>query len=539
MGPLTSLSRFFAWWPWLLVLLTGVPLSAAEQRFDVRDFGAQPNSTTLATDAVQRAIDACTAGGGGTVYLPPGTWRCGTIHLKSNVTLYLEAGSTLLGSERLDDYPRSVSAVRSYTDNYVDRSLIAGEDLENVAIRGRGTIDGNGAKFDWPEYLTRPYALRLVRCRGVLIEGISMRNSAMWMQHYLACDRLTLRGVTVFNHAATNNDGVDIDGCHDVFVSDCNFDSDDDAITLKSTLDRACENVTVVNCIASSHSNAIKMGTESNGGFKNIAIANCTVCSPRFSQTTHGLDRGRAGIALEIVDGGHLEGVSISNITMSGVNVPLFLRLGDRGRPFEKGQPKPAVGTFRNVSVSHLIATGMSRIGCAIAGLPDHPIENVSLSDLHLSFEGGGTGEDSAREIPELAEKYPESEMFGALPAYGFYCRHVKGLKMQNVRLRTSSPDVRHALVAEDVADLWLDGLDPGGSPGAGAVLRFRDVRGAFVRGCVLTEAVNTFLQLQGPTSRDVFVTGNDLSRAQQATQAAPDVSAEALILQGNRTANR
>ena len=140
--------------------------------------------------------------------------------------------------------------MRSYTDNYVDRSLIAGENLQNVAIRGRGTIDGNGGKFRWPQYLTRPYAIRLVHCRDVLVEGVTMRNSAMWMQHYLACDRVAMRGVTVYNHATYNNDGLDIDGCHDVCVSDCIFDSDDDAITLKSTLDRACENVTITNCIA-------------------------------------------------------------------------------------------------------------------------------------------------------------------------------------------------------------------------------------------------------------------------------------------------
>ena len=261
----------------ILTLLTAAPLCAAENLLDVRDFGAQPDGKALCTAAIQKAIDACAAMGGGSVYLPPGTLRSGTIYLKSNVTLLLESGSTLLGSENIADYPRNVPAVRSYTDNYVDRSLIAGQDLENVAIRGRGTIDGNGGKFRWPQYLTRPYAIRLVRCRGILIEGVTMRNSAMWMQHYLACDRVTVRGITVFNHVTHNNDGIDLDGCHDATVSDCCFDSDDDAITLKSTLNRACENITITNCTAASHCSAIKMGTESNGGFKNITIANCAI----------------------------------------------------------------------------------------------------------------------------------------------------------------------------------------------------------------------------------------------------------------------
>jgi hypothetical protein len=515
--------------PGIVGLLLGMPLCAAEHQFDVRDFGAKIDGNALCTTAIQKAVDACAAVGGGTVWLPPGTLRSGTIYLRNNVTLYLEAGCTLLGSENLGDYPRNVPAVRSYTDNYVDRSLIAGEDLENVAIRGRGTIDGNGGKYLWKEYLTRPYAIRLVRCRGVLVEGVTMRSSAMWMQHYLACDRVAMRGITVYNHTTSNNDGVDIDGCHDVTISDCNFDSDDDAITLKSTLDRACENVTIVNCIASSHCNAIKMGTESNGGFKNITIANCAICSPRRSQSMAGAQRGLAGIALEIVDGGQLDRVAISNVTMTGVSVPIFMRLGNRARPFTKGGPKPGIGTFRNVTISGVIATGTSKIGCAIAGLPDHRIENVSLSDINFTFDGGGTRADASREIPELPDKYPESGMFGTLPAYGFYCRHVKNLKVRNVQLRTTEPDLRHAWVCDDVAGFWLDGLDAGCSPGAGALLRLSQVQGALIRGCILPQAVDTFLHLEGAATRDVVLLGNDLGKAKQAVQAASDVPRDAL----------
>ena len=532
----SSLRRTLRVCPMLLALVVGLPLHGAEQRFDVRDFGAKADGQSLCTAAIQKAIDACAAGGGGTVYLPPGTLRSGSIRLKSNVSLFLEAGCTLLGSESLDDYPRSVSAVRSYTDNYVDRSLIAGEDLQNVAIRGRGTIDGNGAKFRWPKYLTRPYAIRLVRCRGVTVEGVTMRSSAMWMQHYLACDRVAIRGVTVYNHATHNNDGLDIDGCRDVSISDCDFDSDDDAITLKSTLDRACENVTIANCAARSHCNPIKMGTESNGGFKNIAIANCVVSSSRHPDAINGSRRGLAGIALEIVDGGTLDRVAITNVTMTGVNVPIFMRLGNRARPFEKGGPKPAVGTFRNVIVSNVIATGAGKTGCSITGLPGHPIENVLLSNLHLTFDGGGTKADSAREIPELPANYPESHMFGTLPAYGFYCRHVKGLKVQTVQLRTTQPDLRHAVVCDDVEGLWLDGLDPQCSPGAGPVVRLTSTRGAMIRGSTLPAAVETFLQVAGPTSRDVLLVGNDLSRAQRPAQVSPEVPGEAVKLEGTST---
>ena len=516
--------------PVLLALIVGLPLQGAEQRLDVRDFGAKPDGKALSTAAIQKAIDACAAGGGGTVYLPPGTIRSGTIRLKSNVSLFLEAGCTLLGSESLDDYPRSVSAVRSYTDNYVDRSLIAGEDLQNVGIRGRGTIDGNGVRFRWPQYLTRPYAIRLVRCRGVTVEGVTMRNSAMWMQHYLACDRVAIRGITVYNHATHNNDGVDIDGCRDVSISDCDFDSDDDAITLKSTLDRPCEDVTIINCAARSHCNPIKMGTESNGGFRNIAIANCVVSPSRHADAINGTRRGLAGIALEIVDGGTLDRVAISNVTMTGVNVPIFMRLGDRARPFEKGGPKPAVGRFRNVIVSNVVATGAGKTGCSITGLPGHPIENVVLKNLKLGFDGGGTREQASSKLPEKPESYPESTMFGVLSAYGFFCRHVKGLKFENVELRTASPDLRHAMVFDDAEDVTIDGLDAGFSGGAAAMIRLTQGHGLQIRHSGPKAATETFLRLEGDATGGVVLEENDFGRVGQLVEAAPEVPRDAVV---------
>jgi hypothetical protein len=413
------------------LLCTSPALSAlaADQVVDVRDCGATPDGKTLCTRALQMAVDRCASAGGGTVYLPAGKWLSGTITMKSHVTLLLDAGCVLLGSTDPGDYPETRPAVRSYTDAYVCQSLIAGEDLDDIAIRGSGTIDGNGAAFRWKEYQNRPYLIRLVNCRDVLVEGVKLRNSAMWMQHYLACDRVRIVGITVWNHATYNNDGVDIDACHDVTISNCMIDSDDDALCLKSTLERACKNVTVSNCVLSSHANAIKMGTESNGGFQNITITNCTICSPRYSQVTYGCQRGLAGIALEIVDGGDLDGVVLSNIAMRGVTVPIFIRLGNRARPFKPGMPKPEVGRFRNVSLNNIVATGVSNVGCSITGLPQHPVENVTFRDIRIEFEGGGSRAEAGKQVPEKADSYPESTMFGVLPAYGFYCRHARGLK--------------------------------------------------------------------------------------------------------------
>jgi polygalacturonase len=432
----------------LLCLLTAAAVLGAEQSYDVRRIGAQPGGKILCTEPIQQAIDRCAADGGGTVYFPPGVFLSGTIYLKSNVTLRLAAGCTLLGSTDLKDFPSTVPALRSYTDNYTDKSLIYGEKLQNVAIVGRGVIDGQGKSFRGP-YKVRPYLIRLAECRGVTVRGITLRNSPMWVQHYLACDDVRLSGITVRSRVNSNNDGIDIDGCHRVVISECNVSSGDDALVLKSTSARSCRNVVVNNCVLSSACNALKMGTESNGGFENIVITGCSIYDTRL-----------AGIALEIVDGGRMDRVVVSNITMDGVGAPLFMRLGSRGRPFKKGGERRGIGQMRNVTLANIEAAGAGPTGCAICGLPEAKIENVTLSNLRLSFAGGGTAQDAARAIPENPAAYPEYSMFGRLPAYGLYCRHVQGLRLANVQLQTAQPDLRRAVVCDDVKGLLVGVLD-------------------------------------------------------------------------------
>jgi polygalacturonase len=513
----------------LIWLAATASWAAAPTVYDVRDYGAAADGKALATRPIQKAIDAAAAAGGGTVVFPPGTFRSGTLWLKNNVTLALEPGATLLGSADPRDYPEHRPSLRSYTDVYVCQSLSAGEGLEHVAIVGRGVIDGNGGAFRWKEYKNRPYVIRLVRCRDVRVEGIRLQNSPMWMEHYLACDQVRLRGVTVFNHVGYNNDGVDIDSCHDVSISECMFDSDDDGLCLKSTLDRPCRNVVVSNCVLSSHCNALKMGTESNGGFQDVTVTNCTICSPRFSESIYGNCSGMGGIALETVDGGILDRVTISNVTIRGVSTPIFLRLGNRARPFIENGPKPPVGALRNVLLSNIVATGASNIGCSITGVPGHAVENVSLSDIQITFDGGGVGKLAARTVPEYEARYPESRMFGPLPAYGFYCRHVNGLKLHNVRLDTMAPDRRHAMVCDDVKDLVVDSLDAGAAPDAAAILRLTQVEGAIVRNCSLRAAAGTFLKLEGNATNRVTLFSNEVSRAARIFEARADVPSAAI----------
>jgi hypothetical protein len=498
----------------------------------VRDYGAVGDGVTLDTKAIQSAIDKAAAAGGGTVVLERGRFLSGTIYLRSHVTLKIEGGATLLGSTNLADYPHNAAAIRSYADNYADQSLIAGENLENIGLIGDGLIDGQGGSFTMDpaqRYKNRPYVIRLVNCRDVRVEGLRLRNSAMWMQHYLACERVTLRGLHVWNFANANNDALDLDGCKDVTVSQCIFESDDDAITLKSTLDRPMERVTISDCVARSHCNAIKLGTESSGGFKDITIANCVVTSPDPAKVIYGRSRGTSGISLQLVDGGRLERVAIANITIHGVSVPLFLRLGDRARPFKKDMSPPPIGVLRDVVINNIVATDVSDIGCSITGQPGHFIENVLLSNLSFTFEGGGTRELADKEVPELPRQYPECLMFGRLPAYGFYVRHARGLRFANVQLRTSSPDLRHAMVLDDVETVSIDGLDAGFSPGAAPMLKMVQVRGALIRGCQPRAEGGTFLQVSGDATRNVALTGNDFESAGRPVDAGREVPERAV----------
>jgi polygalacturonase len=511
-------------------LLFAVSFSGAvEVVVDVRDCGAVGDGKTLCTAAIQQAVDTCAAKGGGTVRLPAGRWLTGTVYLESNVTLLLERNCTLLGSRDIKDYagPRAKGGGAT-GEGFRYAAILAGSKLSHVVITGDGTIDGQGSAFG-DKSVPRPKAIYLVGCLDVLVEKIHMRSAGSWMQHYRDCDQVTLRGIHVFNHATFNNDGLNVDSCRDVNITGCRVDSDDDGIVLKSLSVRPCERVTVRDCVVSSHCNGIKMGTESGGGFKKVTVADCKVHSPRESKKINGSQRGLAGIALEIVDGGALDDVKVSNVAIDGVSVPIFLRLGNRARIYVKLGSKPDVGTFRKVVLQDITAVNCSKIGCSITGLPGHPIEDVTLSNVALRFEGGGNRKLASREVPERPESYPESTMFGDLPAFGFYCRHARGLKFRDLRLKTATPDLRHAVVFDDVEDLTIDGLDATCSAGAAAIIRLTQVRAATICGCTAPRAAEAFLRVEGGASKQVELRDNDLSGAKKAVDAAPEVPSGAV----------
>lgn len=479
------------------------PAADASGWCEVRAFGAKGDGKQLDTAAIQAAVDRCGEAGGGVVRFAPGMYRSGTIRLRDRVKLRLENGATLLGSTDLKDYPPMVPKLRSFTDTYTDKSLIYAEGLTGIGLEGEGTIDGRGASFQGP-YKVRPYLARFVECRDVDVRDVELRNSPMWVQHYLGCEGVRISGVRVNSRVNHNNDGIDIDASSAVRISDCHIVSGDDAIVLKTTTTRPCRDVVVTNCVLSSLCNALKLGTESTAGFDDISISNCAIYDTRL-----------AGIALETVDGAVLDRVTIANIVMRNVQCPIFVRLGDRARPYTEGAARPGVGALRNVVIQGVEADGGNATGCPIVGLPEHPVENLTLRDITLSFAGGGTADQAGREIPEQTETYPEYRMFGPLPAYGLYARHVRGLILENVRSVALRADARPALVCDDVEELDVRGFESG-SEGA-SLVRLKDVRGADLRD--LKAKAGPLVDVAGPRSA-----GIDVECAAERVKLAADV---------------
>ncbi len=427
--------------------------------YDIRDYGAVSDTSQLSTEAIQRAIDDCAKNGGGRVVIPAGHYKTGTIQLRSNIHLHLEMGATLYGSTSLNDYRPMKPSYISLRTQKETVQLIYADQASNVVIDGFGTIDGQGRAFpklSWnDEGITRPHLLRFIQCCDITVKDITLRNSGCWMQHYLACTRLRIDGIKVHNRNNYNNDALDLDGCHDVVVSGMISDSDDDGITLKSTSPRLCENITITGCVVSSHCNAVKLGTETNGGFRNIQISNIVV-KPSADQQEKFFGQwiGSSAISLEIVDGGTLENVSISDFNVEGTEAPIFIRLGNRARGYQEGQVVDHVGELHGVTISRIMVRNAGNMGCSITGLPQYPVRDIWLSDITLHHKGGVKAEELSgidlMAADEKEKEYPEATMWGKLPAKGFFIRHARNVVFDRVHIMTDEADARPDFVRID-----------------------------------------------------------------------------------------
>lgn len=449
----------------IFLSLTMLPAFANE--YNVLDFGAKGDGTTIETQAIQKAVNACSKTGG-LVIFPAGEYLTGTIYFKSNVTLQLQKGAIILGSTKLSDYPENLPNYTFFRLGKIKRALIYAENCENIGISGEGTIDGQGNKIFKANgdavqtYGERPHVIWMVQSKRIRITGIKLQNSSLWMQHYLACENLYIHNIEVFNHCNKNNDMIDINGCKDVVISDCRGDTDDDGITIKSTHAKPNENILINNCVISSHCNAIKCGTESNTGFKNIVISNCIIRPSQKKEVIYGKPAGISGISLEVVDGAEMNGVCISNVIIDGPQVPLFIRLGNRARGYDKNRPKPQIGSIENITISNITAFNADITGCSITGIPGHTIKNISLSNIRIFYKGGARVKDANRVIPEKEGNYPEATMFGQLSSYGLFIRHSENIGLNNIEFHLQNRDKRPALLMEDVINARIIDLQAG-----------------------------------------------------------------------------
>ncbi len=448
----------------LLITLVTAHLSYT-QVYDVTRFGAKGDGMHDNTTSIQAAIDSC-AITGGTVFVPSGQFLTGTLYLKSNIILHISGGATLMAHTDLRKYPYLDPGIHFYGELWARQSLLFARNAKNITVEGQGTIDGQGALFPVTtdkkpdRYKNRPYLLWFAGCSNITVRDLQLNNSAFWMQHYLGCEYVNITGLKIWNHSNRNNDMMDLDGCKYVTVSNITGDSDDDGITIKSTSPLVSEHITITNSILSSHCNALKFGTESTGGFRNITISNVVIKPSRQLTTIYGKPAGLCGVALEMVDGGIMENVSIGNLVIEGPQVPLFIRLGARARRYMDAAPEPSKGVLRNINISDIVATGVSDIGCALTGIPQSPIENITIQNIQLETSGGGEPGEMNKEIEEKEKEYPESAMFGRLPAYGFYIRHAKGVRLSNITMRYRGQEGRPGIVVDDTKGFTFTGLD-------------------------------------------------------------------------------
>ena len=492
--------RAFLWRAGMLAapLLLSRSLGAeASAQFNVRDHGARGDGRAKDTPAIQAAIDAA-ARSGGTVSFPPGDYVSGTLRLRSHVTLRLDAGATVLASPDGEDFdPPEELGYETFTDRETADftwALLQGRRVAHVRILGPGRIDGKGTSRGGP----KPIALK--ECRNIQIRDLTIANAPNYNISLLGCDEVEIDRVTILNGYS---DGIDPDCCRNVVISRCHIEARDDAVVLKTSfalgVRRATENVTVSHCHLVTRHNGLKLGTESTGDFRRIVMRDCTIVGRRYPV------KGElsCGIALQAVDGGALERVVVSNIRMTDVRAPIFVRLARRGR----AQAVRTAGVLRDVSISNVVATGASGTS-SITGIPGHPVERISLQNVRVTAAGGGKAELVSLDMPEMERRYPDATMFGDLPAYGLYCRHVVGLKVNEIDLSVAQVDARPAVVLDDVRDVEFRAMGVMPPADGGPTLWLHSVQDGLVRDLRPHASGPTVVRVSGAASSRIRLLG-------------------------------
>lgn len=467
----------------LIILMACFVETIGIYAFDLttQQLGVPSDGITLCSTQLQQAIDSISENGGGRLTLTRGTYLSGGLMLRSGVELHLEDGAILLGSTNPYDYSLlQKGAVDDGRADNASMALLMADHAEHIAITGKGIIDGQGLQLalnadslhhkgiridqryntrrQRTSELSRPKLLFLYGCTDVMIEGVKLRSSANWGLSLDLCEQVRLQHLEIENRAYWNNDGIDLTDCQEVLVDDCRINSADDGICLKSySPDACCQDIEVRHCHIRSSASAVKFGTASWGGFKRVHIHDIKV-----------EDTFRSAIAIESVDGGQIDSILVERVEARNTGNAIFLRLGQRA-----GSQK---GSLRNVIIRQLsceVPFGRpdeaydlrgpevdffhNPFPSSICGIPDNCIENVLIEDVTISYPGRASKGMAymplwrVGDVPEQIEKYPEFSMFGELPAWGFYVRHVRGLTLNNVRLSLRDEDFRPAFVLNDV----------------------------------------------------------------------------------------
>ena len=521
--------------------------------YNVREFGAKGDGTTLDTRAVQEAIDTCHRESGGTVLVPAGVFHVGTLELKSNVTLYLAAAATLLGSADGKQY-HAVDAIPLTGDSTLNDgnwALIFAVDAQNVTIDGPGLIDGQGIQFHAPQRgaappsglggLRRPYHLLFYRCEHLRVRNVRLWQSAYHSVRVIQCKHVLMDGLHIYNRVNGNNDGFHFISAEHVAVSNCTVQSQDDACALFGS----CKHITVTNCYFSTRWSVFRFG---GGVVEHIAVSNCVL------HRVYGCP-----IKLHGSPGSRFEHLSFSNLLLDDVTGPINVSVGPRSNPGTPGTPSTsaapvpppddrAPGIVRNVSFSNIHGA----VTTNPPPLPGYPftsdyrpgelhncitlnavggsiVENITFDDVHLTFGGGGTAEDAARrDLPEIAGEY---FMLGSMPAYALYARNVRALTLQNVRFQTAQPDLRPAVVFDHVEDVAVNGASIQGHPQGESVLRFAATRDALLTAVRLLAPAPVFLQLEGAGNQGIKIDGGDLSKAARPLAFRDGATAQAVTM--------
>lgn len=506
--------------------MDGLPHSPTNCAFNVREHGALGDGRTLETPALQAAIEACARCGGGTVYFPAGVYRTGSLFLRSHITLYLDAGATLLGSENPQDYPIIVSRWEG-AEQLSHAPLIAGEHLHTIALVGRGTIDGQGGVWwqrHWEQTLTypRPRLIAFSHCTNILIEGLTLLNSPSWTIHPAHCENIAIDKVTILNPPdSPNTDGIDPDSCRDVRIANCYISVGDDCIAIKAGTEHEaadkrapCQNIAITNCTMAAGHGGVVFGSEMSGGIRNVVVSNCI-----FIGTDRGIRlksrRGRGGV---------VEDIHVTNVVMNDLLCPFTINLyyacgvwGDETVAAKCPQPVTA-GTpvFRRIHLSHITAHNVKYAAGFLYGLAEMPIEDVSLSDVSISM--------AANAEPGYPEMADHMEL---MQRAGFFACNVQGLRLHNVEVRGQSGPALRMEASAAVEISASAALTPDSDAPA---IQLRDVAGAFVHGCRASEETDIFLQVEGAASRGIVLSGNHLTCAAHPLVLAAEVSPTAVV---------